>query len=246
MAEIIEPISHLEKVIAKYSGGGGSSLIIDDTNISNTTTYSSEKIEGKFNVVDDSINGVVTENLNGKKLIPKTQSEYDALSDSEKNREDIIYLITDYTGGGSGGSDQPQETLPALRTRLKLSIKKSIDSATGGVIDDTKKACTDDFIEVTPASVLEFNYNGLWGVARGYREDKSFVSTINAINEDNDPMFSPVAIHAQGKYTIPSSVKYIKIVLALNSYAGTDISQASLVAGYDIRVGNKIYNTVAY
>ena len=211
--------------------------VIDDSNVSNKTTYSSDKIE-------ELINGVVTENLNGKKLIPKTQAEYDALSDFEKNKEDIIYLITDYTGGG--GSEQPQETLPVLRTRLKLSIKKSINSSTGEVIDDTKKSCTDDFIEVTPDSVLEFNYNGLWGVARGFTEDKNFVATINAINEDHNPMFSPIDIKAQGKYRIPANVKYIKLVLCINSGAAIEISNTSSVTGYDIQVGNKIYNTVAY
>ena len=59
-------------------------------------------------------------------------------------------------------------------------------------------------------------------------------------------MCSPVDITAQGKYTIPANVKYIKLVLCINSGAAIEISDTSLVTGYDIQVGNKIYNTVAY
>ncbi len=217
---------------------GNANGIIDDAKVSNKTTYSSEKIVIE---IDDSIANVVTENLNGKKLIPKTQAEYDALSDVEKNKEDIIYMITDYAGGGS---EQPQEITPALRTRLKLLVKKSVSSSTGEVIDDVKKACTDDFTEVTPGSILEYNYNKLWGVARGFAEDKSFVATINAINENNDPMFSPTALHQYGKYTIPENVKYIKNIFGLNAGASIEISNATEVTGYDIQIGNKIYNTV--
>ena len=220
---------------------GNANGVIDDANVSNKTTYSSDKIVKE---IDGLVADVVTENLNGKKLIPKTQEEYDALSDAEKNKEDIIYLITDYTGGG--GSEQPQETIPSLRTRLKLLVKKSVSSSTGEVIDDTKKACTNDFIEVTPGSILEYNYNKLWGIARGFDEVKNLVTNISAINENNDPMFSPTGLHQYGKYTIPENVKYIKMVFGLNAGASIEISQAVEVTGYDIQIGNKIYNTVGY
>ena len=226
-----EVYSKLKKIIA--SGGYG---VIDDANVSNKTTYSSDKIVKE---IDNLVGNVVTENLNGKKLIPKTQAEYDALSDAEKNKEDIIYLITDYTGGG--GSEQPQETTSALRTRLKLLVKKSVSSSTGEVIDDTKKACTDDFIEVTPGSILEYNYNKLWGVARGFDENRNFVTTVNTINVNN-----PTGLHQYGKYTIPENVKYIKMVFGLNGDASIEISNATQVTGYDIQIGNKIYNTVGY
>ena len=219
---------------------GNANGVIDDTNVSNKTTYSSDKIVKE---IDNLICDVVTENLNGKKLIPKTQSEYDALSDSEKNKEDIIYLITDYAGGGSS---QPQKPTPTLGSRLKLLIKKSIDSSTGEVVDDIKKACTDNFIEVTPDSILEFYYNEIWGVARGFSEDKSFVATINVINEYDKPGFIPTGIHKKGKYEIPANVKYIKIILCLDNYASTEISNATVVTGYDILIGDKIYHTVGY
>jgi hypothetical protein len=45
--------------------------------------------------------GVSTDSL---KIIPKTKAEYEALTEEEKMREDVIYEITDQTGGVKFGS----------------------------------------------------------------------------------------------------------------------------------------------
>ena len=153
---------------------------------------------------------------------------YDGLIHISEISQGFVKDINDYVKIGDTIYCQILE-VDEDNLQLKLSIKKSVSSSTGEVIDDTKKSCTDDFIEVTPDSVLEFNYNGLWGVARGFTEDKNFVATINVYN---DP--SPTDIRTQGKYTIPANVKYIKLVLALNG--DDDSITNSLFSVYKVTV----------
>ena len=211
---------------------GNANGVIDDVNVSNKTTYSSDKIAKE---IDNSINGVVTENLNGKKLRPKTQSEYDALSDEEKNKEDIIYLITDYTGNRVVSE-------PTLSKRLLLALG-SCDYQTGAEIVDDKKART-DYISVTAGETIDFDYNGLWGIARCYDSSKQFLLTAPATGGSSDRL-QPTGLHDYGTYTIPDNAAYVRLVFGLDSNASIATSNNN-VSGYNIKFGDTIYNTISY
>ena len=186
---------------------------------------------------------IISEYLNNKKQRYLTQSEYDSLPENEKSTKDIVYFITDYKGGSTAGVVAE----PTLRKRMWLGLG-SCDYQTGSEVTDDKKARS-DFIEAkVEDGTIDFNYNGLWGIARCYDSSKQFIGTANATGGSLTGVGKPLeagGLHDYGTYTLLANTAYVRLVLALDGSAKTATNNNN-VSGYDIKFGDTVYNTVSY
>ena len=202
-----------------------------------------ERVDANASNIETSTNNITVEYLNGKKLRYISQSDYDSLSEEDKQKTDTVYLITDYTGG----STTPVVAQPTLRKRLWLALG-SCDYQTGAEVVDDKKART-DFIEAKASDgTIDFNYNGLWGIARCYDSSKQFIATATATGGSLTGAGKPLeagGLHDYGTLTLADNTAYVRIVFALDGSAKTTTSNNN-VSGYDIKFGSTVYNTVSY
>ena len=178
---------------------------------------------------------IINEYLNGKKQRFLTQAEYDDLTEVEKADTNTVYLITDYTGNRVVSE-------PTLSKRLLLALG-SCDYQTGAEVVDDKKART-DYISVTAGETIDFDYNGLWGIARCYDSSKQFLSTVPATGGSAERP-QPTGLHDYGTYTIPDNTAYVRLVFGLDSNASI-VTSNNNVSGYNIKFGDTIYNTISY
>ena len=130
----------------------------------------------------------VDEMLGGKKLVYLTQSEYDLLSDAEKNDDNIVYNITDATG-----DYVTNEELEAKGYVTESMVDDKINQAQFGGADLSLYATLEQVDKkIAQSSVLETDMtviNSIGGITAG--SDLNGMSTLEILNKLLFPYVAP-------------------------------------------------------